>query len=329
MVAVGVVQAGNDFEQLESGIERVEKNLGKTPDQVVTDGGFVSRGNIVAMKGREIEFIAPCVDEAGKGESSYEGRGVSPEYHSTAFVYDAQTDSYRCPQGKILRYEGKKNLKRFKHTTDRPTLIIVDSHIAYGAPNKQDTSAAHGEPLGKEEIKLAKHNYGWPEDAEFFIPRGVRVRFQSGDPAPAARHCTRHGGEFEAYPREYPEFADHGYGMLRRELPEGWDKGLPAFSADDKGLATRDASGVALNAIAPNVPWLLGGSAIVGPSCKTHLTFTGAGDFNAENPAGRKSPLGIREHAMGAVLNGLSLSKLRPFGCGFLIFSQPATRRSA
>ena len=108
VVAVGVVQAGNDFEQLESGIERVEKNLGKTPDQVVTDGGFVSRGNIVAMKGREIEFIAPCVDEAGKGESSYEGRGVSPEYHSTAFVYDAQTDSYRCPQGKILRYEGKE-----------------------------------------------------------------------------------------------------------------------------------------------------------------------------------------------------------------------------
>ncbi len=108
VVAVGVVQAGNDFEQLESGIERVEKNLGKTPDQVVTDGGFVSRDNIVAMKGREIEFIAPCVDEAGKGESSYEGRGVSPEYHSTAFVYDAQTDSYRCPQGRILRYEGKE-----------------------------------------------------------------------------------------------------------------------------------------------------------------------------------------------------------------------------
>ena len=108
VVAVGVVQAGNDFEQLESGIERVEKNLGKTPDQVVTDGGFVSRGNIVAMNERKIEFIAPCVDEAGKGESSYEGRGVSPEYHSTAFVYDAQTDSYRCPQGKILKYEGKE-----------------------------------------------------------------------------------------------------------------------------------------------------------------------------------------------------------------------------
>jgi transposase len=109
VVAVGVVQAGNDFEQLEPGIERVEQNLGKTPKEVVTDGGFVSRDNIVAMKEREIEFIAPCVDEAGKGESSYEGRGVSPAYHSTAFVYDAQSDSYRCPQGKILRYEGKED----------------------------------------------------------------------------------------------------------------------------------------------------------------------------------------------------------------------------
>lgn len=108
VVAVGVVQAGNDFEQLESGIERVENNLGKTPDQVVTDGGFVSRDNIVAMKARQIEFIAPCVDEAGKGESSYEGRGVTAAYHSSAFVYDAQSDTYRCPQGKILSYEGKE-----------------------------------------------------------------------------------------------------------------------------------------------------------------------------------------------------------------------------
>lgn len=108
VVAVGVVQAGNDFEQLESGIDRVEQNRGQAPQEVVTDGGFVSRDNIVAMNKRKIELIAPCVDEAGKGESSYEGRGVSPEYHSTAFVYDAQTDSYRCPKGKILKYEGKE-----------------------------------------------------------------------------------------------------------------------------------------------------------------------------------------------------------------------------
>jgi transketolase len=215
----------------------------------------------------------------------------------------------------------ERAFKTFKHTTDRPSLIIVDSHIAYGAPNKQDTSAAHGEPLGKEEIKLAKRHYSWPEDAEFLVPAGVREHFEAGIGARGQALHDAWWEKFEAYKRQYPELADHGYRMLRRELPEGWDKGLPAFSADDKGLATRDASGVALNAIAPNVPWLLGGSADLGPSCKTRLTFTGAGDFNAENPAGRNFHFGIREHAMGAVLNGLSLSKLRPFGSGFLIFS--------
>jgi transketolase len=149
----------------------------------------------------------------------------------------------------------------------------------------------------------------------------VREHFQSGIGARGQALHEAWWSKFEAYQREYPELADHGYRMLRRELPERWDKGLPAFSADDKGLATRDASGVALNVIAPNVPWLLGGSADLGPSCKTRLTFTGAGDFNAENPAGRNFHFGIREHAMGAVLNGLSLSKIRPFGSGFLIFS--------
>ena len=215
----------------------------------------------------------------------------------------------------------ERAFKTFKHTTDRPTLIIVDSHIAYGAPNKQDTSAAHGEPLGKEEIKLAKHNYGWPEDAEFFIPQGVREHFQSGIGARGQALHEAWWSKFEAYQREYPELADDGYRMLRRELPEGWERELPVFSADNKGVATRDASGLALNAIGRKVPWLLGGSADLGPSCKTRLTFSGAGDFNAENPAGRNFHFGIREHAMGAVLNGLSLSKIRPFGSGFLIFS--------
>jgi transketolase len=209
----------------------------------------------------------------------------------------------------------------FKSTTDRPTLIIVDSHIAYGAPNKQDTSAAHGEPLGKEEIKLAKRHYGWPEDAEFLVPKGVREHFQEGIGARGQALRDAWWTKFEAYKREYPELADYGYRMLRRELPEGWDKGLPVFAADSKGLATRDASSQALNALARNMPWLLGGSADLGPSCKTRLTFAGAGDFSAENSAGRNLHFGIREHAMGAILNGLSLSKLRPYGSGFLIFS--------
>jgi transketolase len=212
----------------------------------------------------------------------------------------------------------------FKNTTDRPTLIIVDSHIAYGAPNKQDTSAAHGEPLGEAEIRLAKRHYGWPEDAKFLVPDGVREHFQAGI---GARGRTLHAAwwaKFEEYRQQYPELAENGYRMLRRQLPDGWDRGLPTFPADARGIASRDASSQVLNVLAGNVPWLLGGSADLGPSCKTRLTFDGAGDFSAENTAGRNLHFGIREHAMGAILNGLSLSKLRPFGSGFLIFSDYA-----
>jgi transketolase len=215
----------------------------------------------------------------------------------------------------------ERAFRTFKSEKERPTLIIVDSHIAYGAPNKQDTSAAHGEPLGEQEIRLAKRHYGWPEDARFLVPEGVREHFRAGMGARGQQLRDAWMARFEAYKRQYPELADLGYRMLRRELPEGWDDGLPAFAPDPKGIATRDASGRVLNAIAQKVPWLLGGSADLGPSCKTRLTFEGAGDFSAENPAGRNFHFGIREHAMGAILNGLSLSKIRPFGSGFLIFS--------
>jgi len=209
----------------------------------------------------------------------------------------------------------------FKATTDRPTLIIVDSHIAYGAPHKQDTSAAHGEPLGEEEIRLTKRRYGWPEEAKFLVPDGVREHFQAGIGMRGKALHDAWVATFERYKLQYPDLADQGYRLLRRELPDGWDKELPAFPASSKGVATRDASGQALNAVAKNVPWLLGGSADLGPSCKTRLTFDGAGDVDAEHPGGRNLHFGIREHAMGAVLNGLSLSKIRPFGSGFLIFS--------
>jgi transketolase len=215
----------------------------------------------------------------------------------------------------------ERAFKTFKNTNDRPTLIIVDSHIAYGAPHKQDTSAAHGEPLGEEEIRLTKANYGWPPDAKFLVPDGVLAHFQEGIGRRGSELHQVWWAEFEAYRSRYPELADQGYRMLRRELPDGWNTGLPAFSASAKGLATRDASGQTLNALAKNIPWLLGGSADLGPSCKTRLTFEGAGDFSAENPAGRNLHFGIREHAMGAILNGLSLSKIRPFGSTFLIFS--------
>jgi transketolase len=215
----------------------------------------------------------------------------------------------------------ERAFRTFKNEKERPTLIIVDSHIAYGAPNKQDTSAAHGEPLGEQEIKLTKRHYGWPEDAKFLVPDGVREHFQAGIGARGQALRDAWMAKFEMYREQYPKLADQGYRMLRRELPEGWDKGLPTFAADSKGIATRDASGQMLNALAKNVPWLLGGSADLGPSCKTRLTFEGAGDFSAENPGGRNLHFGIREHTMGAVLNGLSLSKIRPFGSGFLIFS--------
>jgi transketolase len=215
----------------------------------------------------------------------------------------------------------ERALRTFKSTSDRPTLIIVDSHIAYGAPNKQDTSAAHGEPLGEAEIRLTKERYDWPPDANFLVPDGVREHFREGIGARGAALHQAWWAEFEGYRRQYPELAEQGYRMLRRELPDGWDVELPAFAADRRGLATRDASGQTLNALAKHVPWLLGGSADLGPSTKTRLTFAGAGDFSAQNPAGRNLHFGIREHAMGAVLNGLSLSKLRPFGSGFLIFS--------
>jgi transketolase len=208
-----------------------------------------------------------------------------------------------------------------KKTSDRPTLVIVDSHIGYGAPTKQDTHAAHGEPLGEEEIRLAKRFYGWPEDAKFLVPDGVREHFTA---EMGARGAKLRGGwvaRFEAYKQKYPAESDALYRMQHRQLPDGWDKGLPTFPADAKGLAGRDASAKVLNAVAQNIPWLIGGSADLAPSTKTRLTFDGAGDFSAENYRGRNLHFGIREHAMGAIMNGLSLSKVRPYGSGFLIFS--------
>ncbi len=220
----------------------------------------------------------------------------------------------------------------FQATKDRPTLIIVDSHIGYGAPHKQDTHAAHGEPLGDEEIRLAKQFYGWPPDAKFLVPDGVVQHFTDGIGARGARLRGEWMGRFDAYKAKYPAEADAMYRMQHRHLPDGWDKDIPTFPADAKGLAGRDASAKVQNIVARNVPWLLGGSADLAPSTKTRLTIEGAGDFEAESYGGRNFHFGIREHAMGAILNGLSLSKIRPYGSTFLIFSdyaRPAIRLSA
>jgi transketolase len=214
--------------------------------------------------------------------------------------------------------------RTFQSTGDRPTLIIVDSHIAYGAPNKQDTSAAHGEPLGEEEIKGAKRHYGWPEDAKFLVPDGVYNHFRDGIGKRGKELRDAWFARAGEYRARYPDLGEQLYRMQHRQLPEDWDKVVPSFAADAKGLATRDASGKVLNALGKNVPWLMGGSADLTPSCKTRLAFDGAGDFLADSPGGRNLHFGIREHAMAAVLNGMALVKVRAYGSTFLIFSDYA-----
>jgi transketolase len=239
----------------------------------------------------------------------------------------------------VLRVGDANDIERIEHALDvfrketgRPTFIVLDSHIGYGSPHKQDTAEAHGEPLGEEECRLVKSAYGWPEDAKFLVPDGVYEHFEDG--------IGKHGGDtrrewsqlFETYRAQYPELAAEIEQMQRRELPANWDRNLPAFPADPKGIAGREASGKTLNVLAQNVPWLLGGSADLGPSNKTLLTYEGAGHFQADSPGGKNLHFGIREHAMGAILNGLATSKVRPYGASFFIFSdyaRPAIRLSA
>jgi transketolase len=223
-------------------------------------------------------------------------------------------------------------LEVFRKTKGRPTFVILDSHIGYGSPHKQDTAAAHGEPLGEEEIRLTKRSYGWPEDAKFLVPDGVYEHFAGGVGARGAQARRQWTELFARYRAKYPELATEIDLMQRRELPAGWDRNLPVFPADPKGMAGREASGKVLNALAQNIPWFLGGSADLGPSNKTTLTFAGAGQFQAGSPGGRNLHFGIRENAMAAIVNGLSLSKLRAFGATFFIFSdyaRPAIRLSA
>jgi transketolase len=223
-------------------------------------------------------------------------------------------------------------LTTFRKTKDRPTFIVLDSHIGYGSPHKQDTAAAHGEPLGEEEVKLVKRFYGWPEDKKFYVPDGVYEHFAAGVGTRGAKLRSEWTQLLDSYRAEYPELAAEIELMQRRELPAGWDQNLPVFSADPKGIAGRDASGKVLNVLAQNIPWLLGGSADLAPSNKTTLKFEGAGDFQSDSPGGRNLHFGIREHSMGAIVNGLSLSKIRAFGASFFIFSdyaRPAIRLSA
>jgi transketolase len=269
----------------------------------------------------------------------YDNNRVTIEGHTDLAFSDDVAARFLAYGWNVLRVGDVNDLERlrqaienFRRTKDTPTLIIVESHIAYGAPHKHDTSAAHGEPLGEEEVRLAKRSYGWPEDAKFLVPDGVREHFQDGVGRRGQSLQKEWLTRFESYRQTFPDLADEIERMQRRELPANWDAKLPVFPADGKGLATRDSSGKVLNAIAAHYPWLIGGAADLFPSTKTRLLFEGAGDLEAETPGGRNMHFGIREHAMGAVLNGLAVSKVRPFGAGFLIFSdymKPPIRLSA
>jgi len=212
-------------------------------------------------------------------------------------------------------------LRAFLQTSDRPTLIVVNSHIGYGSPHKQDSHAAHGEPLGEEEIKLTKRFYGWPEDAKFMVPDGVYEHFQKGIGARGKVDRDRWTARFGQYKGAHPGLADEISRMEHRQLPVDWDRDIPVFTADAKGLATRDSSQKVENAIAKNVPWLIGGSADLAPSTKTLLTFEDATGFQPGNYGLRNLHFGIREHAMAAIINGMSLTKVRPFGATFFVFT--------
>ena len=252
-----------------------------------------------------------------------------------AFTEDVET-RFIAYGWNVLRVGDANDIDRIEHalevfhkTKGRPTFIVLDSHIGYGSPHKQDTAAAHGEPLGEEEVRLCKRAYGFPEDEKFYLPDGVYNHFTAGIGKRGAQGRQQWAELFESYRAKYPDLAVEVDLMQKRELPTGWDRNLPVFPADPKGIAGRDASGKTLNVLAQSVPWFLGGSADLGPSNKTLFTYPGAGDFQADTPEGKTLHFGIREHAMGAIVNGLNLSKVRAFGATFFIFSdyaRPAIR---
>src|SRR5947208_2950711 len=225
-----------------------------------------------------------------------------------------------------------RGYENFLKSKDRPTLIVVDSHIGYGSPHKQDSYEAHGEPLGEAEVKLVKKNYGWPEDAKFLVPDGVYDRFKNGVGKRGAVARAAWNAKYEEYKKQFPQQAEQLNRMQSGQLPDGWDKDLQSFAADPKGMATRESSGKTLNALAKNIPWLIGGSADLAKSNKTNLTFDGAGDFYPDQYRGRNIHFGVREHAMGAIVNGMTLTKLRAFSATFFNFSdymRPSMRLGA
>ena len=257
----------------------------------------------------------------------YDDNGITIDGHThLAFSEDvpARFAAYgwnvlRVTDGNDL--DGMAKAIEASKSADRPTLIALKTVIGFGSPNKADTHAAHGEPLGPDEIKLTKKAYGWPEDSSFLVPDGVYDLFKDGIGKRGAEAHAAWQKLFTDYKSKFPKEAAELETMEARDLPAGWDKDIPVFPADAKGLATRESSGTVLNAIAKHVPWIVGGSADLNPSTKTFMKFPDAGVFTSKTTGGRNVHFGVREHGMGAVMNGMALSKLRSYGSGFLIFS--------
>lgn len=269
----------------------------------------------------------------------YDNNGITIEGStSLAFSEDveARFKSYgwrvvRVRDGNDLATIGYA-LRSVRSFAGGPTLVMLDTHIGYGSPHRQDTAAAHGEALGTAEARLAKRAYGWPEDAQFLVPDGVIETFGRGIGTRGASLRAAWIDDRRRYQLAHPRLSEELDQIARRDLPCDWDRGLPVFAPDPGGVAGRDASGLVLNALEQTIPWLIGGSADLGPSTKTTLKATASGDFEADSPCGRNLHFGVREHAMAAAINGLSLSGIRSFGSSFFVFSdyaRPAIRMSA
>src|SRR5215469_5089720 len=267
----------------------------------------------------------------------YDSNTVTIEGHTDLAMSEDVATRFKAYHWNVLRLQDANDtagfaraVEIFRGTKDRPTLIIVDSIIGYGAPHKQNTAAAHSDALGEDEVRLAKRFYGWPEDAQFLVPDGVYDTFRDGIGRRSRALREDWDKTFAGYKTIDAQAAREVELLLRGQLPEQWDRDLPTFPADEKGLATRESSGKVLGAIAKTVPWLIGGSGDLAPSTKTAFPDTDA--LEADDPGGRVMHFGVREHAMGAIVNGLVLSKLRAFGATFLTFSdymRPAIRLAA
>jgi transketolase len=269
----------------------------------------------------------------------YDDNHITIEGHTTLAFSDDAARRFEGLGWNVVKVADANDLSALRaayqtaqHTTDRPTLIIVRSIIAWGAPHKHDTAEAHGSPLGADEVRETKAVYGWPVDAQFLVPPEVPAHFAAGIGARGHAQHEAWTRQFAKYAQAFPDLADQWKRMEARELPADWDRELPTFPADAKGMGSRISSGKVLNAVAKHVPWLIGGSADLAPSTMTTLTFDGTGSFEAGEYAGRNFHFGIREHGMAAALNGMSLSYVRPFGATFFVFSdylRPSMRLSA